>query len=325
MHKIRVAVLRGGPSSEYDVSLKSGAGVLSNLPVSYKGIDIFIDKKGEWHIEGAPMKAHDLVKKADVAFIALHGEFGEDGKVQKLFEDLQMPFTGSKSLASAIGMNKDLSRQVFKQHGIPVAHARVIEKNKKVSNKELAQDLWTTFTQPCVVKPNSAGSSVGVSIVHTSQELESALEKAFQFGDKIIVEEYIKGKEGTCGVLEEFRNEKLYSLLPIEIVPRKGHDFFDMEEKYSDTNFEVEICPGNFSKKESADLQKFALLAHKAIGARHYSRTDFMIHPKRGILALEINTLPGLTPDSLLPKELKAVGSSYVELLDHLIKLALKK
>src|SRR3989344_2335104 len=319
----KVAVLRGGPSSEFEVSLNTGAGVLKNLPEQYEGIDVFIDKKGMWHIAGLPIKPESLTRRADVAFNAMHGEYGEDGTVQTILENLRMPFTGSGSLASAIGMNKILSRNVFKQHGIKMPVHKVIE--RKDYDELTAHKLWTTFMQPSVVKPYNRGSSVGVSIVRSLPEMKLALEKAFMFSDKAVIEEYIAGREATCGVLDNFRGHDNYPLLTVEIVPLKHQVFFDYESKYSTESGAEEICPGNFTKAETAEIQRIALLAHKAINAKHYSRTDFIIHPKRGIYCLEINTLPGLTPTSLLPKEVQAVGSSYSELLDHLLQLALNK
>lgn len=321
-NKIKVAVLRGGPSSEYDVSLKTGAGVLANLPEHYEAIDVLIDKKGVWHIQGLPIDQNHIGKRADVVFNAMHGEYGEDGTVQRFLELHHVPFTGSGSLASAMGMNKVLAKKSFVNAGIKTPVHRVVTKEDYVP-EQTAIDLYKTFPQPSVLKPVSGGSSVATSIAHTVDEIETALRKCFEVSDKVLVEEFIKGKEATCGVLENFRGQNIYPLLPIEIVP-KSQKFFDYEAKYSSDNGADEICPGNFTKAESAKIQELALLAHKSIGARHYSRTDFIIHPKRGIYCLEINTLPGLTPQSLIPKAITAVGSSYSELLDHLIKLALK-
>lgn len=320
--KTKVAVLRGGPSSEYEVSLKTGAGVLANLPEHYEGIDVLIDKKGVWHIGGVPIEPSNLLKKADVAFIAMHGEYGEDGTVQRLLESLHIPFTGSGSLASAIGMNKHLAKKRFVDMGIKTPMHRVIKREDYNSNT--AKDLWLTFTQPSVIKPATAGSSVGVTLAHSMKDIEEGLEKAFKVSDKVLVEELIKGREATCGVLEKFRDKDHYALMTVEIVPQKHQAFFDYEAKYSGESGATEICPGNFSKEETSEIQRLAVLAHQAINASHYSRSDFIVHPKRGIYCLEINTLPGLTPASLLPKEMKAVGSSYGELLDHLIKLALE-
>lgn len=318
-------MLRGGPSSEYDISLKTGASVLKNLPPKYKGIDVLIDKLGVWHIDGIPIHPKDFHLKADVAFNAMHGEYGEDGTVQRILEMFSIPFTGSKSFASALGMNKALTKEIFKRNKIKTPVHKVLVRDEIKDLATEAQNLFKTFPQPSVVKPASAGSSVGVSIVSKMNEMLPSLEKAFKVGEKIIIEEYIKGKEATCGVLEHFRGKEIYSLLPVEIVPLEHQKFFDYESKYSAESGAGEICPGNFTKKESEEIQRLAEEVHRAIGARHYSRTDFMVHPKRGIYALEINTLPGLTSTSLLPKEIEAVGSSYEELLEHLIELAMKK
>ncbi len=319
--KTKVAVLRGGPSSEYEVSLKTGAGVLANLPEHYEGIDILIDKKGFWHLGGLPFDPKHLHKRAEVAFIAMHGEYGEDGTVQRLLESLHVPFTGSGSFASALGMNKHLAKKVFKDHGIKTPVHKVI--SKKDYGPNTAKELWTTFIQPSVIKPANAGSSVGVTLAHSLKDIKEGLEKAFEISDKVIVEELIKGREATCGVIQGFRGKDHYALMTVEIVPQKHQKFFDYESKYSNESGANEICPGNFSRTETEEIQRMAVAIHKAIGAGHYSRSDFMVHPKRGVYALEINTLPGLTPNSLLPKEMIAVGSSYSELLDHLIKLAL--
>ena len=321
--KTKVAVLRGGPSSEYEVSLKTGAGVLANLPDNYEGIDVLVDKQGVWHIAGLPIDPKHIPKRADVAFIAMHGEYGEDGTVQRLLEQMHMPFTGSGSFASALGMAKHLAKKVFKDHGIKTPVHKVIA--RKDWNDHTAKELWTTFIQPSVIKPATAGSSVGVTLAHSLKDVKEGLEKAFAVSDKVIVEELIKGREATCGVLEGFRGEKIYSLFPIEIVPKKHQKFYDFESKYSNDEGAMHICPGNFSKEESREIMDMAARIHKVIGARHYSRSDFIVHPKRGVYALEINTLPGLTQTSLIPDEMKAAGSSYKELLDHLIKQALKK
>ncbi len=319
--KKRVAVLRGGPSTEHEVSLKTGASVIKNLPSKYEVIDVYIDHDGVWHIKGAPIKPQDIHKIADVVFNAMHGQYGEDGTVQKLLEQIGIPFTGSKSLASAIGMNKALSKDFFKQNGLKIAHHKIYKKSDY--HPGLAGEIFRTFPQPSVIKPVKGGSSVGTSKVYSIAEIDAGLKKGFESDDEVIIEEFIKGKEGTCGVLDSFRGKDIYSLLPVEIVPKKHQAFFDYESKYSSDEGADEICPGNFSREESEQIQKMAAIAHQAVGARHYSRSDFIVTPRRGIFILEINTLPGLTEASLLPKEIKAVGSSYAELLEHLIELAL--
>jgi D-alanine-D-alanine ligase len=317
--KVRVGVLRGGPSSEYEVSLSTGGAVLQHLGEHYHPVDILISRDGQWHMNGFVRDPHDVVKHIDVVFNALHGEYGEDGKVQQILERLGMPYTGSGPLASALGMNKVLSKKVFKDHGIKTPIHTVVTREKDIH--ETAMQIFRTFPMPAVVKPVSAGSSVGVTIARDFKSLEEGIRKAAEHGDAILIEEYIKGKEATCGVLEDFRDEDVYSLLPIEIVPKK--DFFDYSAKYAGES--DKICPGNFTPEESAEIQRVAKLVHKALGLRHYSRTDFIVSPRRGIYVLEVNTQPGFTPESLFPKAVNAVGSNFPDLLHHLISLALKK
>lgn len=319
--KKKVAVLRGGPSSEYEVSLKSGKSVIDSLADRYEVLDILIARDGVWHHLGAPIKPENLFKKVDVVFNALHGTYGEDGTVQKLLDTFGIPYTGSTALASAVGMNKVLSKKVYKNHNLKTPLHTTISK-KDFSSEEINK-LFKSFPMPVVVKPVSGGSSVGTSIAKTFTDLEKAVGEALQYCDEALIEEFITGKEATCGVVDNFRDENIYSLLPVEIRKPSSSDFFDYNAKYSGES--QEICPGNFAEAESKIIQEMARNAHKALGLRHYSRSDFIIHPKRGIYILETNTLPGLTSESLLPKSLKAVGSNLPDFLDHLINLALEK
>jgi D-alanine-D-alanine ligase len=320
MAKKKVGVLRGGPSSEYEVSLKSGKSVIDNLSNKYEVLDIFISKDGVWHYQGVPIKPVDIFKKVDVIFNALHGAYGEDGTVQKILDQFSVPYTGSTALASAIGMNKVLSKKIYKSNNLKTPlHLTISKKN---NNSSEIIKIFKSFPMPAIVKPVSGGSSVGTAIAKTLLELESAIDDALQYSDQALIEEFIFGREATCGVVDNFRNELNYSLLPVEIRKPSNATFFDYDAKYSGKS--EEICPGNFTAVEKEMIQKIAKEAHKALGLRHYSRSDFIIHPKRGIYILETNTLPGLTSESLLPKSLQAVGCSLPDFFDHLIKLALE-
>ncbi len=315
----RVGVLRGGPSSEYDVSLVTGTSVIKHLsPDKYKVKDVLITKDGTWHMDGMPILPEKLSRNVDVVVNAMHGKYGEDGQAQQILESFSIPYTGSRPAPSAVAMNKILAKEVFKRHGIRTPHGIVIENSNDLS--ELPAFIFKKVSPPWFVKPANGGSSVGASMAKNLAELEDALALAFSYDDKVIVEECIKGREATCGVLDNFRNNDIYALLPIEIVPPQEKSFFDYKCKYDGTS--KEICPGNFSPKEKQHLQELALAIHRALGLRHYSRSDFIVSP-RGIYALEVNTLPGLTPESLFPKSLAAVGCSYSQFLDHLISLAL--
>ncbi len=317
-HKIRVGVLRGGPSPEYDVSLKTGSNILANMPDGYEPLDIFISKDGIWHMYGFEKDPYQILKTVDVAVNAMHGAYGEDGTVQKIFEHFNIPYTGSDLLSSAISMNKVLSKNIYKKNGLKTPHSMVIPFEKLTRNS--IKEIYQNMIPPFVVKPSSAGSSVGVYIANSFAELEEAVIAAAQYSPAVLIEEFIKGKEATCGVIEGFRGQKHYALLPIEI--KHGREFFNYDSKYSENGAE-EICPGNFSQKEAKEIEQLAVEAHKSLGLRHYSRSDFIIHPRRGIFVLETNSLPGLTEKSLMPKALKAVGGDIKEFIAHLLQTTL--
>ncbi len=303
-------------------SLKTGEAVLNHLPRDkYEPVDIYISEDGVWHIHGLPKNEHDALHTLDVVINAMHGEYGEDGKVQSMLDHMNIPYTGSQAFPSAIAMRKDLAKGALKSAGIKTPYWRTLDRDD--FRPETVVELFRLIPHPSVVKPAGSGSSVGVSIVRTFADLMPALEKAFAIGDTAIIEEYIDGREATCGVVEGFRGEQLYALLPVEIIPHADRDFFDYEAKYGGKS--QEVCPGEFDRAIKDELQRLARLVHKELGLRHYSRSDFIIHPTRGIYFLEVNTLPGLTTESLMPKSLTAVGSSLSEFLDHIITLARKK
>ncbi|MDE1941215.1 MAG: D-alanine--D-alanine ligase [Patescibacteria group bacterium] len=323
-HRIRVGVLRGGPSNENEVSMASGAAVLAalrdRLHERYAAHDIVIDRSSTWFVDGVKTDPGDAAKRLDLAFNALHGAYGEDGKLQAFLEAHRLPFTGSGSLGSALGMSKVLSKKVFKDHGIRSPYFMTVSSALIHSDPEAAaHSLFESFMMPAIVKPASSGSSVGVTKVAYYDGLASALSEAAKHSDEVVIEEFIPGIEATCGVIEGFRGKELYALPPIEIRPKSS--FFDYSAKYQ--GLSEEIVPASFSADLKMAVESLAAKIHRAFGLRHYSRSDFIIHPRRGIYALEVNTLPGLTGESLMPKALRAVGSDTPEFVDHLIALAL--
>ena len=322
MSRKHIGVIRGGPSSEHDVSLKSGGTIMKNLNEDLYDIhDIFISPNGLWHIGGVVRTPNDIISHIDMAFLALHGYYGEDGKIQHILELHDIPFNGSGSFSSALAMNKSLSKEFFKREGIKTPQYKVINKEDNMEESDLVI-LFRTFPLPFVVKPVNSGSSVGVTLVKDFQSFEKALEYALSFGDNVIIEEYIKGKEATVGVIDSYRGQDIYALPAIEIRPPK--DFFDFEAKYSDNgNGAEEIVPGNFTETEKMELENIAKRVHKSLGLRHYSRSDFIVSPTRGIFVLETNTLPGMTETSLFPKALLAVGATLPHFLYHIIELAM--
>lgn len=320
---LRVGVLRGGPSAEAEVSLNSGSAVIQaindNFSHKYQVHDIFVDRSGSWYLDGTPVSVSGLHSRVDVVLNALHGTYGEDGKVQSLLEWHNIPFTGTGSVGSAIGMNKIMTKKLFDSHGIKNPYGVSVDSSLIRENPErVIKELFTSFVLPAAVKPSASGSSIGVSIVRNYDALLSALEQASHHSDSVIVEEFISGIETTCGVIENFRSHDLYALPPIEIRPKTG--FFDYKAKYE--NESEEIVPATFSLKNKKEVEALAKKIHETFGLRHYSRSDFIIHPKRGIFALEVNTLPGLTKESLFPKALRAVGSDLHHLVEHLVELA---
>lgn len=324
LHKIRVGVLRGGPSPEYEVSLKTGSTVLANLPEEFEPLDIFISKEGVWHTSGLEKNPYDILKTVDVVFNAMHGSYGEDGTVQKYLENFGIPYTGSDSVASAIGMNKMLSKNIFKKYGLKTPYHIIIEKtaNQGIDGQMIKQ-VEESLPFPIIIKPISSGSSLGISFVSSPKELKNALEKSFDHSPKLMIEEYIGGKEATCGVIEGFRGKNIYTLLPAELNQNKKEIFYDYDSKYKNLESRCKI-PGNFSAAENGLIQDMASLVHDILNLRHYSRSDFILHPKRGLFVLEVNTLPEITHRSSFVKSLEAIGGNIREFLSHIIRKTLK-
>ncbi|MDO8496156.1 MAG: D-alanine--D-alanine ligase [bacterium] len=326
-NKLTVGVLMGGPSAEHDVSLITGASVIQNLDRSkYKVIDIKITKDKEWFVGNRKMDERKALASCDIIFNALHGTFGEDGRVQALLEYYDKKYTGSGITASALAMDKLRSREMFRLTGFQVP------KTLKIRKGENYQALLNVFTNkvagfPVVVKPCSNGSSVGISIVRNVSQLNKALESAFLVEKKVLVEDFIEGTEVTCGVLE---NGSSISALPVtEIVPKRGHKFFDYDAKYK-TGHSDEITPARIDEDTTKKVQEIAVRVHQLLGCRAYSRTDMIIQKpfdnaqgEHIIYVLETNTLPGLTPNSLLPRAALAAGLTMSQLVDKIIENSL--
>lgn len=316
-----VGVLRGGPSREHEVSLLSGAAILENLSSDrYAAHDIYIDRQGVWHDRGRPMSPERILRQIDVAIIGLHGEYGEDGEVQKLLERFGIQYAGADSFGSYLAMHKVMAKTHAQEAGLLTPKFNYVEKSEDSEKK--VSEVIRTFHQPVIVKPVGWGSSVGVSIVGGYAPVLAAVKKLFEDGASgVLIEEYIRGREATVGVVEDLRGEALYSLPTVEIIP-PVEDFFSYDAKYSGVT--KEICPGNFSRVTREELQRLAKVVHRALGLRHYSRSDFIVAPD-GIYYLETNTLPGLTSQSLMPKSLAAVGITLRDFLSHLVNLALSR
>ena len=341
---MKIVVLAGGTSTERDVSIVSGTMVCKAL--REKGhqailMDVFFGLKQipeslfpeEYDVEGAAeeIRSHndslaeavkarreffgphviEICQKADVVFMALHGANGEDGKVQAAFDLFGIPYTGTGYLSSAVAMDKGLTKQFFETHGVPVPKGISLMKNQAFVSLEKSG-----LEFPVVVKPCCGGSSVGVFIAGNQEEYEAALQAAFAYEDELIVEEYVKGREFSVGVVDG----KAYPI--IEIAPIEGFDDYTNKYKAGST---IETCPAELTEEQTRQMQEYAVLGAESLGIEGYCRLDFMMRGDGRMYCLEANTLPGMTPTSLLPQEAQAIGIDYPSLCEELIRLSLKK
>jgi D-alanine-D-alanine ligase len=305
---MKIGVLMGGPSPEHEVSLLSGRGAAQAL--HSKGYDVtslLLTREKKLYTNGTEAPFPEGLRGFDVIFIALHGVFGEDGEIQKILDGLQIPYTGSNAEASKLGMDKWESRNRFAEHGLRVAKGTLIS-----GQNELPLPL------PFVLKPRASGSSDGVAIVKTAEDY---FEKIKTAQAEMMAEEYVSGREFTCGVLEI--KGALTTLPVVEIRPAKQYEFFDYEAKYKPGASE-EIVPAEIDKKISDEMQKLAATAHEALGCAVYSRSDFILAGS-DLYILETNTLPGLTPNSLLPKAAKAYGIEFADLVETILLSSIHK
>ena len=342
---MKIVVLAGGTSTERDVSLVSGAKIYKALKEAGHDavlLDVFLGIEGSFdekvfkkgdellgNIEGIKCSNPDIeavkaLRKdggkvffgpnvlnicgmADVVFMALHGENGENGKVQAAFDLFGIKYTGTDYLSSALAMDKALAKELFVLHGISTPQGFTMKKGEAIRKD---------VKYPSVVKVTTGGSSVGVYIVNDEKEYEKAVEDAFGYGEEVMVEEYIKGREFSVGVIDG------KALPVIEIAPKEG--FYDYKNKYQ-AGAAVETCPADLSKELTEKMQKMAEDVFKALHLNSYSRMDILMNEKNEMYCLEANTLPGMTPTSLVPQEAAAIGMNYTELCEKIISLALNK
>ena len=343
-----IVVLAGGLSSERDVSFKSGSMVAQALRarghralvldvfMGYSDAecditDIFEDSiNNSVKVDSIPTEAPDIeaiiksrpdqspsffgpnviriCQKADIVFMALHGGDGESGKVQAALDLYGIKYTGNDYLSSAVAMDKQMSKEFFQRAGVPTPVGTSL---KKANRKGFKFDKF-----PCIVKPNCGGSSIGVTIVEKAEDLDAALDTAFEWENEVVIEQFIKGREFSDGVIEG------KALPVIEIAPKQG--FYDYKNKYA-AGSAVETCPAQISEKATQAMKRYAEMAFKSLGLTTYARMDFMMDEDENIYCLEANTLPGMTPTSLLPQEAKVIGMDFEDLCEHLIKVSLKK
>lgn len=322
---MRVATLVGGRSGEYDVSLVTGQAVRGALDrLGHEAFELKLEQDGSasWSTGHGTLAAGltALSRWApDVAFIAMHGAHGEDGTVQGLLELMGIPYQGSDVSSSALAMHKARSKMVFRDAGLPVAADRtIVHGNPEVDWDEVASELGL----PLVLKTSQSGSSVGVEVVETREDLATLGADLLAQTDALVVEEWLPGRELTCAVLEE--GDGSPRTLPlVEIRPHSAR-FFDYDTKY-DPNAVDEICPAPVDDELAREVERLSLAAHRVLGCRDYSRSDFKLDAEGRPILLETNTLPGLTPASLMPKSAKAADMSFDGLIDHLLRLARRR
>lgn len=348
---MKIVVLAGGLSTERDVSFKTGEMVTKALRENGHQVillDVFMgysnkeeDLTGIFDraeavsvkVAAIPETAPDLEKvkaqrkdqsdnffgpnvielcrMADIVFMALHGENGENGKIQAAFDLFGIRYTGTGYLGSALAMNKGMAKQLFLENGIPTPRGTSLKRGEDAAKIETCGIHF-----PCVVKPCSGGSSIGVSIVHDKAEYEQALKEAFRWENELVIEEYVKGREFSVGVID-------FQALPIiEIAPVEG--FYDYKNKYK-AGSTVETCPAELSKQITKEMQGYAEKVAEVLGLNTYSRTDFLLDAEDHIFCLEANTLPGMTPTSLLPQEAKVTGVDFNQLCEKLIESSMRK
>jgi D-alanine-D-alanine ligase len=342
MEKIRVGVVFGGKSCEHEISVLSAKNVVEALDKEkYEPVLINIDRNGAWHLreeledftsqesvamipqkEGSSLinlsSPSGSSSKVEVIFPVLHGTLGEDGTIQGLFKMAGVPFVGAGVLGSAIGMDKDVMKRLLRDAGIPTANFLSILSHKKEKySYEMCANLLGV---PFFIKPANAGSSVGISKVHNKEEFSKAIEEAFLYDKKILVEEYIQGREIECAVLG---NENPVASIPGEVIPK--HEFYSYEAKYLDEKGYMLEVPASLSEDLVRKVQDMALDVYQVLCCEGMGRVDFFL-TKDGLLFVnEINTIPGFTQISMYPKMWAASGLSYSDLLDKLIQLALEK
>jgi D-alanine-D-alanine ligase len=356
--KIKIGVLYGGRSGEHDVSLCSAASVFSALDRNkYKVTAIGIDKDGRWYVQDEPkiisdkdfgrklalkkngmwlvnhfeqknkLHLYNLKNKnkeviIDVVFPVLHGTFGEDGTLQGLLELAMVPYVGADVNGSAVGMDKDIAKRLLNQAGIPVVPSITVNKQRwQDDSKFITQGALTKLGLPLFIKPVCTGSSVGVKKVKKKESLAEAMNFAFQFDTRVMIEQAVDCREIECAVLG---NEKPLASILGEIIPR--HEFYSYEAKYIDPNGAALKIPAEINKSLATKIRKTAVEGYMALGCSSMARVDFFLDKKTNKFYLnEINTLPGFTSISMYPKLWEATGLKYSDLLDKLISLALDR
>ncbi|MBI1320284.1 MAG: D-alanine--D-alanine ligase [Candidatus Hydrogenedens sp.] len=326
----RIAVLMGGVSPEHDVSVRSGTGVMNALdPEHYDGLRVFIGKNGLWQVgQHAPEDAFDALPRlrdagVDCVFIALHGGHGEDGRIQGMLDVLGLPYTGSGAAACSLAMDKVRCKAVVSAQGVRCAGHIALDRDTWNANPDaVVEAVQGDIGFPCVVKGSHGGSSLGVAVPETLFAFNDAVEQVLRQEGEIMIEQYVKGREVTCAVLDAEASGMIRPLPITEIIPKNKGRYWDYDSKYTPGATD-EITPADLPPELASEVMDMAAHVHEIVGCRGWSRSDFMIG-ERGPVWLEVNTVPGLTETSLYPQAAAAAGIPYAKMVDLFIQRALR-
>ena len=315
-----VGVLRGGTSSEYDLSLKTGAVMLASLPEDrFDARDIFIDKRGIWHLRGLPMSSARALQQVDVVLNALHGGMGEDGTLQRFLDTTGIPYAGSGASGAAASLNKIRAHEILEAAGIRMPSFVAFSIDDDMDTAQMARAVFAAFGPPYVVKPPREGASAGIRIADGLIDLPDVIGDVLDAYGAALVEQFIRGEHVSTGVIQDFRNEPLYVLPPSYQELPAGVRL--IESRHHRTESLEHVVPSHFTHEEKQAIADIARKAHQALGMEHFSRADLVKTPRTTYL-LEVNSIPGLYEGSSFPPMLESVGSSVPEFLEHAIRLA---
>lgn len=317
MKKIRVGIIFGGKSAEHEVSLVSAKNIIDATgKEKYELVEILITKSGEWQASGQIVNPFEILKTVDVIFPIVHGTYGEDGTLQGLLKLANVPFVGADVLGSAVGMDKEVMKRLLRDAKISIGKFITVNQKTVPTFEEASEKLGT----PIFIKPANMGSSVGVHKVSNENEYQAAIEDAFKYDNKVLLEEFIEGREIECAVLG---NDEPEASIPGEI--KASHDFYSYEAKYIDPKGADIIIPANLPETVIKEVQEIAIKTFQALECFGLARVDVFVTPENKVVVNEINTLPGFTSISMYPKLWEASGISYPNLIDKLIQLALER
>ncbi len=320
MSRTIVGVLRGGNTSEYEQSLKTGAAMLAALPEEkYDTRDVFIDKRGFWHLRGMPVSAPRALQQVDVVLNAIHGGMGEDGTVQRFLDSTGIPYAGTGALGASVSFNKMRAHEILEAAGVRMPSYASFSLDDQMNTAQMARSVFSRFGPPYMVKPPREGASNGIRYADSLIMLPDAIGDVLDAYGTALVEQFIQGEHVNAGVIEDFRNDHLYVLPPASQKLPFGARYIE-NRHHRDNSIQHEV-PSRFSHEDKQRIENIARAAHQALGMSHFSHVD-MVKARSQIYLLEVDVVPALYEGASFPPMLQSVGSSVGEFLEHAIRLA---